>query len=114
MAFAIFYELSDLSSIAGTTQTASIPTALRNEARKYWNAGLSGWSTAPLGQSPYEQAGACATCRTVVVTYGTLAAFRQLLYDIANAIGTDAARYLIALANDMGGTSGAVEPWPVV
>jgi hypothetical protein len=114
MAFAIFYDLGDLSSLAGTTQTASLPTNLKNEARKYWNGGLKDWSTAPVAQSPYEEPGACPNCRRVVITYGTLAAFRQLLYDIANYLGTEAARYLIALADDMGGLAGAVEPWPPV
>lgn len=89
MAFAIFYELSDLSAIAGTTQSSALPNA-------------------------DDPVGACPLCRVVVIsgTGNTLADFRQMLLDIANFFGTDAARYLIALSADMGVRSGAIEPWP--
>ena len=112
MAFAIFYEFADASALAGTLNAGALPNAIKNEARRYWNGGLKDWSSAPVGQSPFDPPGACTQCRTIVITYGTLAGFRQLCYDAANALGTEAARYLIALADDMAGVSGAVEPWP--
>lgn len=112
MAFAIFYELEDLSSIAGSIQASSLPQQMKGTINHYWQGGVKNWDTAPVGQSPSDPPGACPACRTLVVTYGTLAEFRQLLLDVAAALGTDAARYLIALSQDMGGSSGAVEPWP--
>lgn len=114
MAFAIFYELGDLSSMAGTVQANALPTALKTKALKYWNGGLKSWASAPVGQSPFDPPGACTLCRTVVISGSglTLADFRQLLYDIAAFLGTESARYCIALADDMAGASGAIEPWP--
>jgi len=114
VAFAIFYEPSDVSQIAGSIQGATLPTTLRNLGKKYWNAGLKNWQSAPLGQSPADPPGACSSCHVIVIDGPgcTLAEFRQLLLDVAAFIGTDAARYLIALSEDMGGISGAVEPWP--
>jgi hypothetical protein len=119
MAFAIFYELSDLSSLAGSVQVSSFPNKLKNDLRPYWQNGLSGWATAPVGQSPYEGPGSCNSCRRCVITYGTLAEFRSLLLQVATALGDDGtlespAKYLRRLVEDMGGTAGAVEPWPVV
>jgi hypothetical protein len=114
MAFAIFYEPVDLSSLAGSVRAATLPTNLKNLGTKYWNAGLKNWASAPIGQSPAEEPGACSLCRTVVMSGAgvTLAEFRQLLLDVAAFLGTDAARYLIALSADMGGSAGAIEPWP--
>lgn len=113
MAFAIFYEPSDLSSIAGSIQAATLPNSIKQTGLKYWNGGLKNWATAPLGFSPDDPPGSCDTCRRIVISgpQVTLAEFRQLLLDIAAFLGTDAARYLIALSADMGGRSGAIEPW---
>jgi len=112
MAFAIFYELEDLSEIVGSLNASSLPPQMRSTINHYWNGGVKNWDTAPMGQSPYDPPGACNLCRTLVITYGNLAEFRQLLVDVANTLGTVQARYLLSLAADMGGTSGAVEPWP--
>ncbi len=114
MAFAIFYDPSDASSIVGSVNAATLPTAMRNLARKYWNGGLNAWATAPLGGSPLDDPQYWGDARTIVIDGPglTLAEFRQLLLDIAAFLGTDAARYLIALSADMGGHSGAIEPWP--
>lgn len=114
MAFAIFYEPSDLSSIAGSVQAGTLPQALKTTGLRYWNGGLKTWATAPLGQSPDDPVGACPLCRIVVMSGSqvTLAGFRQLLLDVAAFLGTESARYLIALSADMGGRSGAIEPWP--
>ncbi len=114
MAFAIFYEPSDVAQIAGSIEAVTLPQALKTTGRKYWNGGLKDWATAPLGVSPDDTTADCPTCRMIVISgpQVTLAEFRQLLLDIAAFLGTDAARYLIALSADMGGRSGAIEPWP--
>lgn len=116
MAFAIFYDPADASSIAGSIQAATLPTTLRNRARKYWNAGLSDWATAPLGGSPDDPPETWENARTIVIDGAgvTLAEFRQVLLDIAAFLGTASAQYLIALSADMSGRSGAIEPWPEV
>lgn len=115
MAFAIFYNLADLSSIAGSSQSLSLSNALRQRIKPYWDGGLSGWATAPQGQSPNDAFD--PDSRIVVVNpgnKGNLADFRQLLRDIAAFLGgaSGPAQYLIALAADMEGVSGAIEPWP--
>ena len=112
MAFAIFFEPEDASQIAGSLNAATLPTALKNEGRKYWNGGLKNWATAPVGTFPGDEA-SCPLCRTLVINGSgcTLAGLRQLMLDIAAFLGTDSARYLIALAEDMGLTG--KEPWPI-
>lgn len=115
MAFAIFYDPSDASQIAGSVNANTLPTAMKNLARKYWNGGLKNWATAPLGGSPDDPPSEWGSGSRIIVVDGagcTLAEFRQLLLDIAAFLGTEDARYLIALSEDMGGRSGAIEPWP--
>ena len=123
MAFAIFYEPSDLSSIAANGLPSSpivqqLTNAQRQTAQRVWNGGLSQWQVAPVGQSPLDPAGACPLCRTLVIDASpnvTLQQFRDLLYAIANVLGGGPeVHYVRALADDMGGTSGAIEPWPMV
>jgi hypothetical protein len=112
--FAIFYEPEDVSQIAGSVNAATLPQALKNTGKKYWNGGLSGWATAPLGHAPTDNS--CPLCRVVVINgpQCSLAEFRQLLLDIGAFIGagTVAGDYLVALSVDMGTAAGAVEPWP--
>jgi hypothetical protein len=113
--FAIFYELSDLSSLAGTLQAAGLSNTLKNRARPFWNGGLKDWATAPVGAAPGDTS--CPLChRCVINSSGTLAEFRQLCYDVADfliAAGNTSSDviYLRALADDMAGVSGAIEPW---
>lgn len=110
MAFAIFYELGDLSALVGTARAPSLPNTLKNRVTAYWNGGLKNWDTSPLGAAPGDTS--CPLCHTLVISTGTLADFRQLLLDIAGFFGTAQAQYLITLSNDMGGSDGAREPWP--
>lgn len=111
MAFAIWYELSDLNVVGGaiTANAAAIAQADKNLARKYWQGGVSGWATAPVGHAPGDNM--CPLCRQLVITYGTLTEFRALLDRIADALGGDAL-YLHNLASDMGAASGGQDPYP--
>jgi len=111
MSFAIFYNDEDLPFLA-RVRTEAISSADRTLALKYWNGGLKNWASCPIAQSPYEQVIPTNTARRIVITYGTLAEFRALLYRVALAV--PALSYLRALADDMGRSCGAVEPWPVV
>lgn len=122
MSFGICYEFGDLSSMMGSLNAQSLPTALKNEVRKYWNAGLNVWDTSPAGVFPGSDPANCPLCHIVTCTYGTLPAFIQLLRDcqaafVAAGISTEATRYLLALADDLSsGTIGANdsgrEPYP--
>jgi len=115
VAFAIFYEPSDISQIAGSLNAATLPTALKNEGRKYWNGGLKNWATAPIGHAPGDNA--CPLCRVVVIDAPglTLAGLIALCNAVGAFIGsgTVAGHYLEKLAVDMGDpNAGGVEPWP--
>jgi len=120
--FAIFYEKSDLSAIAGTVQSLGLSNTLKNQGRPYWNGGLKNWDTAPFGVSPTDDPASCPNCVRVVMSgTGTLAGFIQLLRDIATfwtAQGnpTSATDYMTAIANGLssppiGNNSSGVEPW---
>jgi hypothetical protein len=119
--FAIFYELGDIASLAATIQATGLSNTLKNRAKPYWDNGLSTWALSPLAPNPLPNGDtSCPLCHIVVMTMGTkgnLAAFRQLCYDVADFLiaqgqGSTSVQYLRALADDMGGSSGAVEPWP--
>lgn len=112
--FAICYEPRDLAAIAAAAQDLRLPNALRQRSKRYWDGGLSGWSTAPKGVFPGSDASACTDCVILAITnnQGNLADFIQLCRDIAAALGDAVSSYLIALANDMQGSDGAREPWP--
>lgn len=111
MAFAFFYEMEDLSALAGSLQAPALSNTLKNRARTFWNGGLKDWTAAPAGAAPGDAVN-CPLCRTLVISAGTLADFRQLCYDVADFLGTDTSNYLRALADDMANPSGAQEPWP--
>lgn len=122
--FAIFYELSDLASLAATINAAGLTNQLRQRGRPYWNGGLQDWATAPTAPNPLPNGDtSCPLCKICVIDAGNnnnLAMLRQLCYDIADHLQTvvgqeqESVLYLRALADDMAGSSGAVEPWPVV
>jgi hypothetical protein len=114
MAFAIFFEPEDAAAIAGSINAGTLPTAMKNEARKYWMGGLSGWATAPVGAPPGDTS--CPLCRILVISGSglTLAAFIALCKQIGAFIGsgTVAGHYLEKLAVEMAQTG--IEPWPIV
>lgn len=123
MAFAICYEPPDVEAMGQQLNLGSLPAALRNEARRYWNGGLNTYATAPVGVLPGSSQALCPSCRIISCTYGTLVGFIQILRDVAAhhaASGTanDATRYLLALADDLstppgvGKNDSGREPWP--
>lgn len=120
MSFAIFYELSDLSAIAGSINAQSLSNTLRQRGRTYWNNGLSGWETTPLASSnpqvPPAVYASAPLAHICIITQGTLAAFRQYLLDVAAFLAptNESALYLISLSNDMANLEGAIEPWPPI
>jgi hypothetical protein len=122
MAFAVFYEHTDLAAIVANANPnnslmSQLTSAQRQIARRVWDGGLKDWQTAPFGQSPFDPPGACSLCRTVVINATpnvTLQEFRDLLTAVANIVGVGPdVQYIRSLAEDMGGVSGAVEPWPI-
>ena len=115
MAFAIFYNDEDcpfIERVYTDRNKLVISSADKNLALQFWNGGLKDWKTAPIAQSPYEQFIPTNTARRIVISYGTLQQFRDLLYRIA--LDNPDIRYIRALADDMGRNCGGVEPWPVV
>lgn len=97
MAFAIFYNDQDMPLLE----------AVSDQLGPYWEAGLSDWRNCPVSQSPFEQEIAANTARRIVVSYPDLEGLRHLLYLVGDG-------HLSAIADDMAGNCGAVEPWPVV
>jgi len=115
MAFAIFYNDEDLpvlERVAVDRQSLSMTNTDKQTALAFWNGGLKDWRSAPIEQSPFEGFIPTNTARRIVITFGTLLGFRDLLYRIASA--NPSLLYLRALADDMGRECGGVEPWPVV
>lgn len=114
MAFAIFYNLADLAELqTGLNRQDITPNADRQLAQAFWNAGLSGYATAPA--APAQYASGDADTRIIIINGKhqgsdlTLAQLRALLYRQAGPLGFP---ILSALADDMGGASGAKDPWP--
>ena len=116
MAFAIFYNREDATRIAAEFTRADLPQADKAFAQSCWSAGLDTWNQD--NPAPPEHDGPPNGDANIVIISGkhqgstiTLQQFRDFLYRYADNAG---AEYLRALANDMGGWSGAVEPWPEV
>ena len=116
MAFAIFYNREDATRIAAEFTRADLPQADKSFAQSCWNAGLNMWNQD--NPAPAEHDGPPQGDANIIVVAGkhqgnpiTLQQFRDFLYRYSTATG---AQYLAALADDMGGWSGAVEPWPEV
>lgn len=114
MAFAIWYNRQDVTPIAAEFTRQDLPAADRSFAQSCWSAGLSGWNTAPIETDPFHAMGD-TDCRRIVIDGKhqgktiTLQQFRDFLYRQSTQPG---AQYLYALAEDMGGLSGAQEPYP--
>lgn len=112
--FAIYFNMEDFSSLAGTARAAGLPNSLRSRVTPYWNGGLKDWASAPLAHAPGDDA--CSDCRRLIINVnnGSLAEFRQLLLDIAAHFGTTdtAANYLVKLANELQYWYGGKDPYP--
>lgn len=120
MAFAIFYNMADLTEIATHVQAlmagnynAFLTTQERNSInqtfQRFWTTGGSGWQTAPL--APVERRDDPDT-RIIVITSAqiNLQTLRGALLTLSQKV--PAAAFMGAIYRDLGGVSGAVEPWP--
>lgn len=124
MAFAIFYNSTDLNAIAAQVSAtlannydSFLTTQQRNTVKqtfnRCWQNGLSGWASAPLAgaQSPND---GDADARIIAVNSSQVT--KQNLIDALRIIGNNvpaaqvpSAPYMLAIANDLQGT--AIEPW---
>ena len=115
MAFAIFYNREDATRIAAEFTRADLPNQDRQFAQRCWNGGLNTWNLFAPDPRPGQPQPNDANIIVVNATQGgqpiTLQQFRDFLYRYSAEVG---AEYLAALADDMAGSSGAVEPWPPV
>ncbi len=111
MAFAIFYNLQDLTPIAANATRVDLKGTDKTLALKIWNGGLKGWSIAPI--APLDRQEGDPDTRIVVIsaTNVTLQNMIDLLIRLSAQPG---AAYLARIASDMSRSSGAVEPWPPV
>ena len=121
MAYAIFYEHEDLTAIAANVEATLannydqfLTTQERNSVKqtfqRAWNGGLNSWATAPLAP-PANQEG--DPLITIIVVSGQQVSL-QALRDALRLLGTKVpnASYMIRIADDLGGSSAAIEPWP--
>ena len=121
MAYAIFYNHQDLTAIAANVEATLannydqfLTTQERNSAKqtfqRAWTGGLSGWSTAPI--APIEKQEGEPDTRIIVVSGAqvSLAALISTLRVLAAKV--PGAAYMSRIADDLSGSSGAVEPWP--
>ena len=121
MAYAVFYNHQDLTDIAANVSATLannydqfLTTQERNTTKqtfqRAWNGGLNGWSTAPI--APVNKQEGDPDTRIIVVSGAQVSL--QALITAIRLIGTKVpgAAYMIAIADDLMGSSGAVEPWP--
>ena len=116
MAFALFYDDSDLRTIAIQLARTDLPANLKATAETVWDDGFQSWQIAT--GAPYGRLEGDAFTRVLVVSSSVhLAAFRDLLNDIAAAFPSDPnAAYMGNIAADLssgtlGANSSAAEPW---
>lgn len=121
MSYAIFYNHQDLTAIAANvsaTLASSYDQFLTNQQRnsakqifqRAWNGGLNGWSTAPI--APANKQEGDPDMRIIVVS-GQQVLLADLISTLRLLGGVvPGAQYMVAIADDLMGSSGAVEPWP--
>jgi len=112
MAFAMFYNMADMTAMAAVFNDASITGKDRNDGRVFWNNGLSAWQSAPRAPVAHPGYDNDPDMRILVVQNNTLAAFRQYLYAMYQKY--PAATFFGALADDLTHRHAVVEPWPWV
>ena len=115
--FAILYNREDLSAIAADATNPGLSNADRNEANRYWNAGIKNWSTAPIAPVEFRcttTSGGTTTCdddmRLLVVSGQNVS--KAGLVALLRRIGSTypGAEYMDAIGDDVART--AIEPWP--
>lgn len=115
MAFAVFYEVTDLQAIAAQIVRTDLSESDKTKAAAIWNNGFKDWEVS--GACPYAKTEGSPFIRAVVVSSVTLQHFVDLLRSIATSFPQDpAAVYMGAIADDIsaapfGDNSAAVEPW---
>jgi hypothetical protein len=113
MAFALFYNLQDLTPLAAQFNRTDLSTADKNYCKALWQNGGSGWSTAPIAPEPY--AGGDPDCRVLVIagTYQgqplTLAQLVTFLWRMAASPGWE---FMGSLAADISTGAGGKDPYP--
>lgn len=124
MAFALFYNLADLTPLMQQVNRQDFAARDRQFALALWNAGLNQWQTAPIAPQQYRCATNEATVEVlcdddmrIIVIDGnsqgqpiTLAQTVTWLRSLQSYMNVDP--IVFAVADDMVNT--AVEPWPVV
>lgn len=119
MAYAIFYNHEDLTSIAANVEatiannydqflTQQERNSTKQTFTRHWNGGLNKWSTAPLAGSQNPNTG--DTDALIIVVSGsqvTKAAMISALRTVGEKVPN--AQYMIAISDDLQRT--AIEPW---
>jgi len=119
MAFAIFYNMQDLTPIAAHMDDVNLKKFLTAQemgvARALWNGGLKDWSIAPNAYAIYPEHCDGDTDTRILVLSGNGVTKAAMIATLV-AIGTKVpgARYMLSIARDLEGWSGCVEPWPEV
>jgi len=111
MAFAIYYNFSDLTPFVALMQNSVLTNPERQLANKIWNGGLSNWAApANIVGAADPRCGGDADCRRIIISAQnvTLANLVALCRDVGNRV--PGAIFLDAIASDLLTTG--VEPWP--
>lgn len=117
MAFALFYDDTDLRRIATQLTRPDLPTAVKANAVLAWDNGFKRWQVAE--GATYDRLQGDPFTRVTVISASNmhLSQFVSLLRSIASAFPADsAAEYMDAIANDLesgtfGNNDSAIEPW---
>lgn len=122
MAFAIFYNTTDLNAIAAQVQatlasnydsflTVQERNSVKQTFNRCWNNGMSGWATAPLAgsQDPNFAGSGTGDSRIIVVSSSQVTKANLISAMRTLAAKVPGASYMLAIADDLVGT--CVEPW---
>ena len=104
MAFAIYYNDEDASTISGSLNRSDLTQAEAQMARKIWNGGLKNWSTAPFSLCTCDDPNTYpVTSRRIVIdAQGVVKQdLVNLLNSIGNRLGPGIGGYLTTLALDV-------------
>lgn len=116
--FAIYYNLEDFSTLAGSVTNPGLTGADRALAAKFWNGGLKDWASAPLAKSKCDDPNLPSDARRCIINGGNnnMADLVALGRRIADALlgGNQPGQggYLYALCADI--ESCGDDPYPPV